>query len=135
MDQHRTPGSEVVFRLPPNLGRHTTRALIAMLFAGTIVGGLSLMGTSDSPMLNSAGLVVALIAVMLLVTRVVLRRRSAEYRQMRQARKLQAQEQAPPAATRTRSLVEDLALLAALHSRGQITDAEFASIKAKLLEG
>lgn len=135
MDQHRTPDSEVVFRLPPNLSRNTTRALIAMLFAGTVVGGLSLMGTSDSPMVNSAGLVVALIAVMLLVTRVVLHRRSAEYRQMRQAKKLQVQERSPRAASGARSLVEDLSLLAALHSRGQITDAEFASIKAKLLEG
>lgn len=93
------------------------------------------MGTSDSPMANSAGLVVALIAVMLLVTRVVLHRRSAEYRQMRQAKKIQVQEKSPRAASGARSLVEDLALLAALHSSGQITDAEFASIKAKLLEG
>lgn len=131
MDQQTIPEDEVVFRLPANLGRIMSRLALVMAFAVPVIGGLALMG-DDAPILNSMGLVMVLVTLMVWVARLVSRKKTAP---RRHARKHRGQVLAAAVSTGSRTLVQDLALLAALHSRGQITDAEFASIKAKLLEG
>ena len=126
----------MVFRLPANLGKNTLRVARAVAPAVAVLGGLSLMGVADAPLLNAAGLVAALLALMLWVTGVMITRKgNTRQRPERQARKHRVQAAAVAGNTGSRSLVQDLALLAALHSRGQLTDEEFASIKAKLLDG
>ncbi|GAA1498885.1 hypothetical protein GCM10009628_38900 [Paeniglutamicibacter kerguelensis] len=126
---------EVAFRLPVNLGRSALRVTRAVVPPAVVLGALSLMGVADAPLLNAAGLVTALLALMLWATRAIMRKGKPRQRQERPDRKHRGQAVAVAGNTGSRSLVQDLALLAALHSRGQLTDEEFASIKAKLLEG
>ena len=135
MNQHAIPEDQVVFRLPANLGKNTLRVARAVAPVAVIFGGLSLMGVADAPLLNAAGLVTALLALMLWVTGAIAHKGNARQRPERRARKHRGYAAAAEVNTASRSLVQDLALLAALHARGQITDAEFASIKAKLLAG
>lgn len=125
----------MAFHLPVNLGRNALRVARAVAPAMVIFGGLSLMGVAEAPLLNAAGLVTALLALMIWVTSAIAHKGNARQRPERRARKHRGYSAAAQVNTASRSLVQDLALLGALHARGQITDAEFASIKAKLLAG
>ena len=125
----------MVFRLPANLGRNALRVTRAVAPPRWYFGALSLMGVADAPLLNAAGLVTALLALMLWATRAIMRKGSRGNVKNARPGNTVGKLWRWRGNTGSRSLVQDLALLAALHSRGQLTDEEFASIKAKLLEG
>lgn len=112
--------------------------LLTLMVIAAVFGGLALMSVADSPMINSAGLVFALVLLMLVITMLYLRRgrnntvpnhfvkahTSAKHR----VKIIEQREQLG-----ARTLLQDLALLAQLHSNGQLSDAEFSSLKSKLL--
>ncbi|WP_146111940.1 hypothetical protein [Arthrobacter sp. MYb227] len=138
MNQIPAPDTEIAFRVSPKFLRETLRVLLILMIVVAVFGGLALMSVVNAPLLNSAGLVFALVLLMLVFTVLFLRRStnstspkhfvkghtSAKHR-------VKIVEQREQLGART--LVQDLALLAQLHSNGQLTDAEFSSLKSKLM--
>ena len=138
MNQIPAPETDIAFRISPKFVSGAFRVLRILIVVAGIIGGLALMSVSHAPLLNSAGLVFALVLLMLVITVLYLRRgkksdapkhfvtghTSAKHR-------VKIVEQRETLGVRT--LVQDLALLAQLHSNGQLTDAEFSSLKSKLL--
>lgn len=138
MNQTPAPDTEIAFRVSPKLVSGAFRVLRILMIVSAIFGGLALMSVANEPLLNSAGLVFALVLLMLVITIRYLRRgqrtkapkhfitghTSAKHR-------VKIIEQREVSGART--LVQDLAILARLHSDGQLTDAEFSSLKSKLM--
>lgn len=138
MNQIPAPETEIAFRISPSFVRGAFRVLLTLMVIAAVFGGLALMSVADSPMINSAGLVFALVLLMLVITMLYLRRgrnntvpnhfvkahTSAKHR----VKIIEQREQLG-----ARTLLQDLALLAQLHSNGQLSDAEFSSLKSKLL--
>lgn len=138
MNQIPAPETEIAFRVSPKLVRGVLRMLLILMIVAAVFGGLALMSVADAPLLNSAGLVFALVLLMLVFTVLYLRRakNSAATKHFVRGHtsakhRVKIIEQREALGTRT--LVQDLALLAQLHSNGQLTDAEFSSLKSKLM--
>lgn len=132
------PETEVAFRISPRLVQGTLRVLLFLIVVAAILGGLVMMSEANSPLLNSAGLVIALVMLMMVGTVAYLRSRRAtkepkHFVKLPAAGKHRVNTLRQHEYTGARTLVQDLALLAQLHSNGQLTDAEFSSLKSKLL--
>ena len=137
---NQTPASEteIAFRVSPKFVRGAFRVLMVLLIVAAVFGGLALLSVANSPLLNSAGLVFSLVLLMLIATLLYLRRgkrthapkhfRTGHTSAKHRVKIVERREQLG-----ARSLVQDLALLAQLHSNGQLTDAEYLSLKSKLL--
>lgn len=138
MNQIPAPETEVAFRISPRFVKGTLRVLFFLVVVASILGGLALMSVADSPMVNSAGLVFALVMLMLVATALYLRREKIRNTSKHFVKNLTTGKHRINTVrqheyTGARTLVQDLALLAQLHSAGQLTDAEFSSLKSKLL--
>lgn len=138
MNQLPASETEIAFHISPRFVIGAFRVLPILIIVAGIIGGLALMSVANSPLLNSAGLVFSLVLLMLVVTVLYLRRGKrtnapkhflAGHTNAKHRVKIVEQREALGA----RTLVQDLALLAQLHSNGQLTDAEFSSLKSKLL--